>query len=164
MRVYLIRHAVAFDRDRKRWPDDRQRPLTPQGMKKFAKAAAGLRQIADPVEAVLASPLVRTRQTADLLTEVAEWPRALHAPELAPERTPAQVLARLRSQGGGSIALVGHEPNLSHLLAVAIGGAGAALDLEFKKGGVACLAFASPRPGQASLEWLLTPKLLRALA
>ena len=32
MRIYLIRHAAAFDRDRKRWPDDGQRPLTPEGI------------------------------------------------------------------------------------------------------------------------------------
>jgi phosphohistidine phosphatase len=164
VRVYLIRHAVAFDRDRKRWPDDRRRPLTPQGVKKFEKAAAGLKRIADPAECVLTSPLLRTRQTADILTETTDWPRAIEASELAPGRTPAQALALIRSRPEKCLVLVGHEPNLSELLAVSIAGPGARLACEFKKGGVASLTFAAPRAGQASLDWLLTPKVLRALA
>jgi len=163
VRVYLIRHAVAFDRDRKRWPDDRRRPLTPQGIKKFRKAAAGLKGIADAAECVLTSPLTRARQTADILAEVAGWPAPIEASELAPGRTPAQALALIRARSEKCLALVGHEPNLSQLLAVSIAGPGARLACEFKKGGVACLTFATPRAGQASLEWLATPKLLRSL-
>jgi len=33
MDLYIVRHAVAFDRDAERWPDDRERPLTPRGIK-----------------------------------------------------------------------------------------------------------------------------------
>jgi phosphohistidine phosphatase len=165
MRVYLIRHAIAFERNAKRWSDDRRRPLTPLGIKKFRKAAAGLGRVAGVVECVLTSPLVRARQTADILASVADWPAPLEAPELAPGRTPAQVLALIRSRPVEALALVGHEPGLSQLLAVCVAGAEGRLRVEFKKGGVACLLFsAAARPGQAQLEWLLAPKLLRALA
>jgi phosphohistidine phosphatase len=162
--VYLIRHAVAFDRDRKRWSDDRQRPLTPEGMRKFRKAAAGLELLIGPIDRLLVSPLVRTRQTADILQEVIGWPQPIDAPDLAPGRTPAQALALMRKHDVESLALVGHEPNLSELIAVSVAGAGARVSLALKKGGAACITFAAPpRPGQGQLEWLLVPKALRAL-
>ena len=193
MRVYLIRHAIAFERDRKRWPDDRQRPLTPEGRIKFRKAAAGLRRLTRKVECVLTSPLTRARQTAEILTAVAGWPGALEVPELAPGRTVEQALTAIRERAAGEpqlkcLALVGHEPNLSELLAVSVAGSRARARFKIKKGGAACLFFpdarasqdrperpdkAQPerarqaqaeRPSQAQLEWLVTPKALRALA
>ena len=163
--VYLIRHAVAFDRDRKRWPDDRQRPLTPEGMRKFRKAAAGLESFIGPVDRLLTSPLVRARQTAQILDEVTEWPQPIDAPELAPGRTPAQALALIRKHDVESLALVGHEPDLTELIGVCVAGAGMRVSLALKKGGAACVSFgAPPRPGAGHLDWLLTPKALRALA
>jgi len=163
--VYLIRHAPAYERDRKRWPDDRERPLTAEGMKKFRQAAAGLERIVGTIECVLTSPLVRASQTAEILTSVTGWPRAIEAAELAPGRTPAQALALIRNQSVECLALVGHEPNLTDLLAVCIAGAGARVGCELKKGGVISLSFAAlPRAGQGQLNWLVTPRTLRAVA
>lgn len=165
MRVLLIRHAVAFERNGRRWPDDGQRPLTPQGMRKFRKAASGLSRLADPVERVLTSPLVRTVQTAEILARIARWPAGLEAPQLAPGQSTEKVLALIRAQDSSSLALVGHEPGLSQLLALAIGGTGSGAAVVLKKGGAACVEFGRlVRPGGAQLLWLATPKLLRALS
>jgi phosphohistidine phosphatase SixA len=74
------------------------------------------------------------------------------------------VLAVLRAHAVQSIVVVGHEPDLGRLLAVCIAGPDAKLSLRFRKGGAACLNFTgAPRVGEASLEWLLPPKALRAL-
>ncbi|HTY49068.1 MAG TPA: phosphohistidine phosphatase SixA [Steroidobacteraceae bacterium] len=165
IRLYLIRHAIAHDRDPARWRDDRQRPLTPEGVEKFRRTAAGLGHLVGTVDRLLTSPLVRARETAGVLHDVAGWPAPIEHAALAPGRTVAQVLALLREQLADSIALVGHEPWLGRLLAVCVAGPQARLACHFKKGGAACLSFrAQPRPGQATLEWLATPKLLRALA
>ena len=165
MRLILIRHAAAFERDRKRWRDDRHRPLTPEGMKRFRKAAAGLASLVETVECVLTSPLARARQTAQILSAVTRWPHAREVAELAPGHTPDQVLARVRTEKAEVLALVGHEPGLSELIAASLAGAGARLQCELKKGGAACLEFPSTaRAGQARLAWLVTPKALRALA
>jgi phosphohistidine phosphatase len=165
MQLYLIRHAPAFERDARRWPEDRLRPLTPAGVKKFRKAAAGLEQLAGQVAHVLTSPLTRARQTAEILTAVARWPRAQELAELAPGHAPEAVFAVLREQDVETLALVGHEPGLSQLLVVSVAGPGARLDCALKKGGAACLTFSSAvRAGRARLEWLITPKALRALA
>lgn len=164
MRVYLIRHAKAFERDARRWPDDRLRPLTPEGMKKFRKSAAGLAQLVEPVSCLLTSPLVRARQTAEILTAIARWPHAAHLAVLAPEHAPGEVLEALREHAGEALALVGHEPGLSRLLAASIVGMGARVPCELKKGGAACLDFPSALgAGRARLEWLITPRALRAI-
>jgi phosphohistidine phosphatase len=166
MRLYLVRHAIAAEQDSKQWPDDRQRPLTAAGRRRFkrtAKSLVALMESAGKVERVISSPLLRARETARILHR-AGLPQPVEESVLAPGRTAARVLAVLRAHDAQSIVLVGHEPDLGRLLAVCIAGPDAKLSLRFRKGGAACLYFAgAPRVGEATLEWLLAPKALRAL-
>lgn len=166
MHLYLVRHAIAAEPDPRQWPDDRQRPLTAAGQRRFRRTAASLvavMQSAGKVERLITSPLVRARQTAALLHR-AGLPQPVEESVLAPGRTATRVLAVLRAHDVPSIVLVGHEPDLGRLLAVCIAGADAKLALRFRKGGAACLSFAGvPRVGEATLEWLLPPKALRVL-
>ena len=166
MRLYLVRHAIAEESDSKRWPDDRQRPLTKTGARRFKRVAGTLVELMQAdgaVERLLTSPLVRARETAAILRR-AGLPEPIEESVLAPGRTAARVLAVLRAHEVQSIVVVGHEPDLGRLLAVCIAGPDAKLALRFRKGAAACLYFAgAPRVGEASLEWLLPPKALRAL-
>ncbi len=62
-----------------------------------------------------------------------------------------------------SILLVGHEPYLSHLAGVLTGAP--ALSMDFQKGGMCLLSSDSLTYGPcATLEWLLTPKILKKLS
>jgi phosphohistidine phosphatase len=63
------------------------------------------------------------------------------------------------------IALVGHEPNLSEVASYLLTGTGRhGVDLELKKGGVACVGVDGvPGPGTAWLRWLATPRMLRSM-
>ena len=163
MELLVVRHAIAFERNTRRWPDDGERPLSPQGVARAAKAAAGMKQLVRAPARVLASPLVRAQQTAAILSEVAGWPSASECAELAPGATPEALLAVLRRLPEVRVALVGHEPGLSRLLAAALPGAPGAGAFRFRKMGAALLTFAgAARPGGARLEWLVPPKLLRA--
>lgn len=166
MRLYLIRHAIAEELDVKRWSDDRQRPLTAAGARRFKRTAPVLVKLMEsggPVDRLLTSPLVRARQTA-LILHRAGLAEPVEESVLAPGRTAARVLAVLRAHDVEAIAVVGHEPDLARLLAVCIAGPDAKLALRFRKGGAASLVFAgAPRVGEATLEWLLPPKALRAL-
>ena len=163
MDLLIVRHAIAFDRDRDRWRDDAERPLTPAGMRRARKAAAGLKSFAQRPDRLLTSPLLRARQTARILTEVAGWPAAEETRSLAPGE-PALAILGLLSQGRSKLtAVVGHQPDLGHLLGVCLLGDGG-LPIEMKKNAVACVSFSGrPRAGQAALAWLATPKMLRAL-
>lgn len=164
MDLLIIRHAIAFDRDRHRWSDDADRPLSPAGIRRARKAATGLKQLTNRPQRLLTSPLARARQTAQILTHVAGWPQAEEVPELSADEPALAVLALLARDRSKLIAVVGHQPGLGHLLATCLLGAGAALPIEMKKNAVACVSFErAPRAGHAALKWLATPRMLRAL-
>jgi phosphohistidine phosphatase len=161
MKVFLVRHALAHERDRARWPDDSKRPLTPGGKRKFRKTARGLVRLLPGAVTILTSPFVRARQTAAILSAVAGG-KVVECRELAHGGTPRAVFELLKVRAEKCLVLVGHEPDLGRLLAAMLG-AGTAR-LAFKKGGAACVEF-PPRvaPGAATLAWMLPPKLLQKL-
>jgi phosphohistidine phosphatase len=162
--LYLVRHAIAEDRGPK-WPDDAQRPLTDEGIRKWRKQAAGLVAIEARPELILSSPFVRARQTADYLA--AAWPKKPKVVEIDALRSggrPRDVLKSLEAFARhASLALVGHEPDLGELAALLVGFKTAQ---EFRKGGVARIdvAILPPPAGSGSLQWWLTPRILRELA
>lgn len=163
MELLLVRHAIAFERHARRWPDDGERTLSPEGMARARKAAAGLKQLVQKPARVLVSPLTRARQTATILTEVAGWPRATECAELAPGASPEALLATVKRLTETRIAAIGHEPGLSRLLAAALPGAATAQAFRFRKLGAALLTFdGAARPRGARLEWLVPAKVLRA--
>ena len=164
MDLLIVRHAIAFDRDRNRWRDDAERPLSPAGIRRARKAAAGLKKLTARPERVLTSPLVRATQTARILTDVAGWPAAEEMPELSPGEPALAVLELLSQERARLTAVVGHQPELGHLLGACLLGGGGLLPIEMKKNAVACVSFTDrPRAGHAALTWLATPKMLRAL-
>jgi phosphohistidine phosphatase len=165
MDLYLVRHAIAEERDTLRWPDDADRPLTPKGIERFEREARGLATLVPGVDLVLASPFARAWHTAEILAKEAGWPPPVRADELRSERTAEDSLAAIQAaRGAGSIAAVGHEPNLSELASLTVLGR-IELPLELKKGAVLAVTFeGAVQPGGAYLRWLLPPKALRSLA
>ncbi len=165
MELLLVRHAVAHDKDAKRWPDDDLRPLTAQGKKRFQRAAKGVSDATDPPSRVFSSGLVRADETAKILNETAKWPAFRVASQLRPDAKMAIVVPWLATLPARStIALVGHEPHLHELTGILLGGVGAKPRVEFKKGAIVALRFeGTAQPGGALLRWALTPRLLRRL-
>jgi phosphohistidine phosphatase len=164
MKVYLVRHAIAHERDRKRWPDDSLRPLTPAGKRRFRRAARGLAMLLPRSAPILTSPYVRARATAELLSDALRRRAPLDCPELASPRPARDGLALLRKRREAAVILVGHEPYLGNLLSLAVAGTTRRLDVELRKGGAACVEFGGRiAPGAATLVWMLPPKALRAL-
>jgi phosphohistidine phosphatase len=167
MDLLIVRHAIAFERNSRRWRDDGDRPLSPEGMVRARKAAAGLKHIAERPQCVLSSPLIRARQTAAILTEFAGWPKAIECPALAPPEPPEEVFAALAAQKEKIVAVVGHQPGLGRLLAACLpaqvrGGVNPEA-FELKKMGVALVTFSSPpRAGGGVLNWFVPPRILRA--
>jgi phosphohistidine phosphatase len=146
MDLYLVRHAFAGKRDPARWPDDAQRPMTPEGARRFRQAARGIGRVAPKVEAVLSSPYARAWETAKILAAEAGWPAPIRCDALAGARGYSEVMKVLsRKTAGGAIALVGHEPNLGLLAAHLLLGDAARAILELEKGGwPACGSLAGP--------------------
>lgn len=157
MRLYLIRHASAVPSGTPGIPDD-ERPLTPRGEKKWKRAARGLARLLKRPDALLSSPLPRAWRTAEIAASA--W---------GVEANPADALAHgsfeewetlLADYGPETrVALVGHEPHLSGLLARLVGGDAARMP--FKKGGVAVVDVTGPLSGGGALVAVLPPGLLR---
>lgn len=158
IQLYLVRHAVAAERG-DAWPDDTKRPLTPKGIQRFRRVVQGLRRIGALPDIVLTSPLVRAKQTADLLADgLTPHPPVVTADSLAPGGSFASFVEDLgRHAKAVRIACVGHEPDLGQLAARLIA---ARRPLAFKKGG-ACRIDLEALNGPGHLIWFAPPRLLR---
>ena len=109
--LYLVRHAIAAERGPK-YPDDRERPLTVAGSKKFSESVPGLIEMGVVIDFVLTSPLVRARETATLLASGLKPKPALAEIEaLAPGGRSQAVIEAIKthSKRHRRLALVGHE-------------------------------------------------------
>ena len=160
--LYIVRHGLAEERG-EAWPDDNKRPLTPDGVSRMRKAARGLARIGVTIDIVLTSPLVRARQTAEIVAGGLEpRPSLVNIDSLAPDGSYAAIIADLEKHGRRQrIAFVGHEPSIGELGARLIGSRHA---LEFKKGAICRIDLDElPPVSPGDLRWMLTPKILRAL-
>lgn len=166
MILYLLRHAIADDRDPQKYPDDDQRPLTPDGIDKMRTAADGIARVIDPPDLILSSPLVRAMQTAKIAAAALGRKNRLETSDLL---RPGATVSRLRSDlaaraatGVQSLMLVGHEPDLGQIASTLIGADGSVI--EFKKGALCAIRLDEQHIDQPGvLLWSLSPKLLRAI-
>lgn len=163
MKLYLLRHGIATERGKETRGGDAQRPLTPKGRRKMRLIAEAMRGLELSFDLILSSPLLRARQTADIVArefKLAEQ-RKLSS-HLAPEGDPRDLIRELKQtyRGSRKVLLVGHEPYLSNLTATLLAGQ-SVIDIHLKKGGLCLLSIDSLQHGRcATLEWLLAPRQL----
>ena len=163
LELYLIRHGVAAERGED-FPDDSKRPLTNAGISRLRKEAKALDGLGVAFDHIITSPLVRTKQTADIFAEALKSkPSVSQSDALAPAGTSTAVVQELaKHMRKGRIALVGHEPNIGELAARLIG---ARMPFEFKKGAICRIDFeVLPPKGHGQLRWFVTPLMLRKLS
>lgn len=162
LELYLIRHGVAAERGSD-YPDDSKRPLTNDGIAKLRREAKALVALGVDFDQIISSPLVRTKQTADVFAQILPSnPPVATSDALAPAGTPTAVFQEIaKHMRKGRIALVGHEPNIGELAARLIG---SRTPIEFKKGAICQIDFeVLPPKGQGMLRWFVTPRMLRKL-
>lgn len=186
MRVLLVRHAVAVDRLAFEGADA-DRPLTPEGARRFRRAARALAARVPEISVIASSSLRRARETADLLAEaLPESADRVELGALEPDARPSAAVAWLKSLEPSSslrspeparsrkspsprlepsaVAMIGHEPQLSRLEAWLLVGRERPISV-FKKGGAALLDLpVRVAAGRAALLWHLTASQLRDLA
>ena len=162
MKLLLVRHAAAVPRGTPGIPDE-ERPLTPKGKAKFSAAAKGLARIARRPDVLLTSPLRRARASAEIAARAFKRIEPTIEPALAHESLDAIVAALGTHPKDATVAIVGHEPTFSALLARLLGAAHGER-LAFKKGGAALVDLPDGPSGGGLLVWFLKPKLLRKLA
>jgi phosphohistidine phosphatase len=171
MNLLVIRHAIAEDKDAfaASGRSDDQRPLTEAGREKMRRNAEGLRAVAPRVSTLASSPLVRARETAEIVATPLKVNRVEIVDALRPDRPYDALLEWLRQRAAPNdeertVAIVGHEPHLGGLVTWLMTGSPDSR-MELKKGAACLLAFDGPvAAGSATLRWALTPSQLRGLA
>jgi len=161
MILYLVRHAVAMERED--WDSsDESRPLTDEGAERMREAARGLARTGLAVDRILSSPFTRARQTADILAKELDRPKPVLTDALACGCSGVGALRELAElKSDESVMLVGHEPDLGHLAAFFLG---AARPLPFKKGAMMAIEFeCRAGQGKGRILWYLPTKLIRRL-
>ena len=115
MRVYLVRHAQAEHGE-----PDALRRLTPHGRKQAKELAKRFARRGVRPEAILSSPLVRARETAEALA--AELGVTVETDDrLAPGADVDQLRAVVEGRGE-TVVVVGHQPDCGEISAEISGG------------------------------------------
>ena len=161
MKLYILRHGDAGERDAANYTSDAARPLTSKGIKRTRQLANAMRQMEITFDVILSSPLIRAHQTAEIIARSLGLEKQLRlVGQLAPDHALTEVLALIESAPPktGTMLLIGHEPSLSRLVSLLCTG-GTNLGLTLKKGGLCRLELTEVKSGPcATLEWLLSPR------
>ena len=122
-------------------------------------AARGMAALGITADFVMTSPLIRCRQTAEIVCErLGGEPR--EDPRLAPGMSLNDLAeALLEHPGAASVLVCGHQPDLSQAVAALTGGGMA----ELRKGSLALLDVVEPEPAGGRLRALYPPSALRML-
>jgi phosphohistidine phosphatase len=157
VKLYFLRHGEAGDPAQ--WEgNDAERPLTDDGRRRMALEARTMRRLELGVDRVITSPLLRARQTAEIVAvELKRKDRLVTDSRLGPDFEPERLAEILRdNQDVHDLLLVGHEPSMSATIGRLVGGG----RVELKKGGLARTDVPDPSQLSAELEWLLPPRVL----
>jgi phosphohistidine phosphatase len=165
MRVVLMRHGIAIDREDPSCPEDSERHLTREGRERTKRALHGLLRLAGVPDLVLTSPWRRSLETAELAAEVMDLPRRrLRTTQtLLPEASPGRFYAELARIDVASVLAIGHGPSLDAMVVAPLRIQERVVAL--KKAGAACIELqrAGTRP-QGTLLWVVPPAVLRRIA
>jgi phosphohistidine phosphatase len=162
MQLLILRHGEAEARGSR--GDDASRRLSEAGRKKLRRGAKGLLELVPELDALVSSPLLRALETAELVADAYGGVAIEESACLEPEREPKELSDFLASRpSSGTLAIVGHEPHLSHAASWFLGGLRHSF-IELEKGGACLLEFPDEiGAGRARLVFLLTARQLRRM-
>jgi phosphohistidine phosphatase len=155
MKLFFLRHGQA---NWERWdrPDD-ERPLTKKGRKEVEMVAGALKALKVRPQEILASPLPRAYETAQIVSEKLDI-ECITSPLLAPGFGLHSLRQLLAEHGDRDLLLVGHEPDFSLAIAQLTGGA-----VKMSKAGVARVDIENASELRGQLVWLMPPKVLKEI-
>ena len=159
MKLILVRHAEAMAKGEPGIDRDEDRPLTDHGRDQAQKLAEAFLAHGVTPDAIVTSPLVRAKQTAEpllpLLPGTAKEP--VFCDYLVPgEYKPKKLSKFVAGLEKGVVVLVGHNPDLSIYAGWLLGADDTSVELE--KGAAALYEFEDGvEKGDGRLTWLVTP-------
>ena len=121
MLLHVLRHAEAEEVSPSGRDQDRR--LTEDGRRRMKAVARAIAKLDPGYEAILVSPLVRSRQTAEPVAEACGFRKALlETKALLPNADPAALLQELGRLEVGTALVVGHQPHMGRLLGFLLSG------------------------------------------
>ena len=164
----MLRHLLLLRHGKSDWSADyrvdRERPLAPRGVKAAKRMGRFLTAVDLAPDVVVSSPAVRALTTAELAAEAGEWGCEIRVEDRLYGCGGNAVVEVVRALGieGEAVLIAGHEPVWSSLVGGLTGGS----HVRFPTAALACLSLQAPSWadldwGRATLQWLVTPKLLR---
>jgi phosphohistidine phosphatase len=155
--LHLLRHADAGDPATWSGPDS-ARPLTGKGRKQAARLGEFLARHGHRPDAILSSPKIRARETAEILADHLDL-EVMIDERLAGDLDLGTVEIIAAEAGARSPMLVGHDPDFTELVRELVG----ADRIELKKAALATIEVPLPlEAGEGTLRWLIPPKLLES--
>ena len=123
MKLYVVRHGPAEDQSSS--GQDGDRALTPSGRERVRSVAELLVELDEAPVTIITSPLVRAVQTAEIIAVVARPAQSKGLVEvrreMSPSGDPAELVGQLLAERRKRAMIVGHEPDLSELVATLLG-------------------------------------------
>jgi phosphohistidine phosphatase len=160
MRLYFLRHGIAVEPSE--WTGrDFERPLTREGIARMEREARAIAELSLDLTAIVTSPLLRARQTAEIVASRLKLQDALVLDDrLARGFDVKSCTAILADHAEArALMLVGHEPAFSLTAGSLAGDA----SIEIKKGALAGIELSGPSSAHGTLFCLIPPKVLAAL-
>jgi len=146
--VYFLRHGDAADSG--------ERPLSPKGRRQAQTAGEWLKARYIGPDAILCSPLLRARETAEIVGKILGVTPSVET--LLDSGAHLDDISDLVQDFApdDTVILVGHEPDFSRAIAGLIGGG----KIDVGKASVAWVACKRVRSGDGELRWLVPNELM----
>lgn len=160
MLIHLMQHGACLPKE-----VNPNQPLSPVGREQVEKSARSAAILGLRFQLVVASPKLRSFQTAEIMAKRTGYPASrIVVTDAVKAMAPASEALRFIKEYDGldSIFIAGHLPSLA-LLASAILSPAKGVDVRVENGGLMQIAL---EPGQAAgtLNWAMTPTQLAVLA
>ncbi|HEY3447220.1 MAG TPA: phosphohistidine phosphatase SixA [Myxococcales bacterium] len=161
MLLYLMRHGLAADAAGAGPRSDAERALTAEGRVRVEKVAEALADVGVEPGLILTSPLVRARETAEIVGRQFPKAKVKTTAHLAPGSAAADLVEEAASSRAKAVLCVGHSPQLEMVVSKVCAGVEFPI-CELKKAGVACLDVEG-YSRRGVIRWVLPPGLVRKL-
>lgn len=157
--LYIIRHGLAGKSLEDKTMDE-ERSLTKKGKEKVKEISKGLNELKISFDVVLTSPLLRAKETAEIINAYCGENKEVVITDLLKPDSSYNSLVKFLNQfkEHEKVAVVGHEPFLSGFASYCLSKNQDIL-INLKKGGILMLEIDQKiKPGQCILSWLMKPK------
>ncbi|THB71581.1 MAG: phosphohistidine phosphatase SixA [Desulfovibrio sp.] len=156
MLLYLMQHGASFSKD-----IDPEEPLSPLGRESVERSCRAMAALSVRPELILASPKLRSRQTAALVAKALNYPETaiVVTESVKAMASPGLILEDLAKNPPASVLIAGHLPHVAKLAAKVCtsGGAG---DFVVENSGLTLVQVTNFAPLTGKLLWHAPPQVL----